>query len=154
MNAQDNNLYPTEYRLFHIERSLNRNLVCYDINLTDGVPDKKNPIYVYWRNREKEPGKKSDLTAIQRKYAYGYKLISSSADSFEITLKPYDAKTLTVKKQGQKYICVATINNHPAILQSLYVKSQESNSLKVEYIELRGIQIDTGAPLTEKVENK
>ena len=28
--------YPTVGRLFHIARSVNKNLVCYDVNLRDG----------------------------------------------------------------------------------------------------------------------
>ena len=42
---------------FHIARSLNRNLVCYDANQTNAKLDSQEPIKVYWLNREKEPGK-------------------------------------------------------------------------------------------------
>ena len=46
------NTYPTAERLFHIARSANRNLVCYDVNLVHGRVDAKSPIKVYWVNRE------------------------------------------------------------------------------------------------------
>lgn len=49
--------YPTVGRLFHIARSVNKNLVCYDVNLRDGKLDTHDPLNVYWVNREKHPGK-------------------------------------------------------------------------------------------------
>lgn len=148
------NTYPTQERLFLIERSVNRNLVCYDVNLTDGKPNAKNPINVYWINREKEPGKKSSLNTIQRKLAYGYKVISQTGDSFEIVLTAHPAKKLIIKKIGKQYICTTFIGNQEAILQSLYVKTKEKNPLSVEYVELRGIDIDTETYITERVRNK
>ena len=32
----EGNLYLTPQRVFHISRSINHNLVCYDVNLVDG----------------------------------------------------------------------------------------------------------------------
>ena len=41
--------YLTDERLFHIARSVNRNLVCYDAHLTDnGQLVTDEPINVYW----------------------------------------------------------------------------------------------------------
>ena len=49
-------LYLTAERLFHISRSVNRNLVCYDAHLTDnGQLVTDEPINVYWVNREERP---------------------------------------------------------------------------------------------------
>ncbi|MDL2255870.1 DUF4833 domain-containing protein [Parabacteroides sp. OttesenSCG-928-G06] len=148
--AQDN-LYPTENRLFHIERSKNKNLVCYDANLKEGRLDTKKPLEIYWIDREDSPGKRKDLTAIQRRMAYGYKLISSGDDKAEITLTAYSGRTLTIQKKDKMYVCTMQINDRPAILQSLYVQAKPNNSLSVEYVELRGIDAETGAPLTERV---
>ena len=55
-DTDPNSTYPTPNRLFHIARSLNRNLVCYDANQANGKLDTKEPVKVYWLNREKEPG--------------------------------------------------------------------------------------------------
>ena len=43
-NADPGSTYPTPDRLFHIARSLNRNLVCYDANQTNGKLDTKSPL--------------------------------------------------------------------------------------------------------------
>ena len=52
-DTDPNSTYPTPNRLFHIARSLNRNLVCYDANQANGKLDTKEPVKVYWLNREK-----------------------------------------------------------------------------------------------------
>jgi len=147
----EDNLLKTEERLFHIERSKNKNLVCYDINLKEGRPDKKNPLTIYWLNQEDKPGHTKELTLLQKKLAYGYKLMSHNEDSFEATLSASPERLLTICKEGSKYVCMIIINNEPAILQSLYVKAKESNSLSVEYVELRGITVSDRRPVSEKI---
>ena len=55
--------------LFFIERSKNKNLVQYDIRLTENsdLPD-PGPINVYWIL---ENGRREELNPIEREYAYG-----------------------------------------------------------------------------------
>lgn len=144
--------YTTQERLFHIARSLNRNLVCYDANLTDGSKlDAKEPIKVYWLNREKEPGKTNGLSFIQKKMAYGYKVISQTEQNCTVTLTAYPKRELTICREGDRFVCHIMIDNRKAILQSLYVKASPNNPLQVEYVELQGVTIDSDTPVTEKV---
>ena len=72
----DDSTYPTAERLFHIARSLNKNLVCYDVNLENGKLNTKVPLNIYWVNREERVGETNELSYFQRKMAYGYKLVS------------------------------------------------------------------------------
>lgn len=148
--AQDNT-YPTKERLFHIERSKNKNLVCYDANIADGKLADKNPLTVYWVNREESPGESKPLTAIQKKLAYGYKVVSQNENTCEVSLSAYSGRNLTIKKQNNSYVCTIIINNEPAILQSLYVKAKEGNSLSVEYVELRGVSVKTQETVSERI---
>lgn len=143
--------YPTADRLFHIERSVNRNLVCYDVNQKGGRLDTRDPLHIYWVNREKHPGETNGLSYIQRKMAYGYKLISASEEACVCSLTAYPSRQLTITKQGSRYVCYIMINNQQAVLQSLYVKASPKNPLSVEYVELRGISVATNQPVTEKV---
>lgn len=147
----EENTYPTTERLFHIARSANRNLVCYDVNLENGRLNTKHPLHVYWVNREERPGETNGLNYFQRKMAYGYKLDSEGNDSSEIHLSAYPAKKLTICKKDAKYVCMTRIGNHPAILQSLYVKAKPGNPLSVEYVELQGVAIDSGKKVMERV---
>lgn len=153
MNADDHegNTYETAERLFHIARSANKNLVCYDVNLVDGKMDVKDPLKVYWVNREEHPGETNGLSFIQRKLAYGYKLVSSDQESCTCTLTAYPARQLTITRLGNTYVCLITINNERAILQSLYVKANPKNPLSVEYVELRGVSVDNKQAVTERV---
>lgn len=136
---------------FHIARSVNKNLVCYDVNLRDGKLDTHDPLNVYWVNREKHPGETNGLSYIQRKMAYGYKLISASDNACVCSLTAYPSRQLTITKRDSRYVCYITINNQQAILQSLYVKASSKNPLSVEYVELQGISVATNQPVTERV---
>lgn len=148
------NTYPTKERLFHIERSKNKNMVCYDVNLVDGRPDEKEPLNVYWINREEAPGEKKGLSGIQKRMAYGYKQISRDDNACQITLQAYPGRVLTLRLLDGKYVCTLEINGKQAILNRLYVKAKENNSLKVEYVELTGTSLDTQSPVSERVLNK
>ena len=150
----DDNTYETPQRLFHIARSANRNLVCYDVNLKNGKLDVDDPIKVYWVNREEKPGVTNGLSYIQRKFAYGYKVESSTSNSCICTLTAYSQRQLTIKKVSSQYVCLIEINHQPAILRSLYVKAHPHNPLKVEYVELEGESLSTHQTLREKVINK
>ncbi len=143
----------TPERLFHIARSLNRNLVCYDVRLTNGKLDSKEPVNVYWLNREENPGKTNGISFFQER-AYGYKVIqkgSKEEDNCVISLYAYPKKELNICKRNGKYVCLVSIDNKQSILQSLYVKANPNNPLKVEYVELFGITADSSQPVSERV---
>ncbi len=143
--------YPTAERLFYIERSVNKNLVCYDVNLKDGELNSDDPLKVYWVNREERPGEKNGLNYIQRKMAYGYKVVSRSENSYVCSLAAYPDRKLTIAKKGTDYVCYITINNQRSILRTLYVDVSPKNPLNVHYVELRGVSAETGQPLTERI---
>lgn len=140
----------TPERLFHIARSLNRNLVCYDVNISQGVLDEKEPVTVYWLNREENFGKTNGISFFQQR-AYGYKIVSAGQDECKISLYAYPKKELTITKRNGKYVCTLMIENKKSILSSLYVKAHPSNPLKVEYVELYGTTIDGTQQVSERV---
>lgn len=147
----EGNTYPTPERLFHIARSVNRNLVCYDVNLKDGKLDEKHPLNPYWVNREEHPGETNGLNFFQRKMAYGYKVISTKENMSICTLSASKDKKLIVTKYNNHWVCLMEINKQKAILKELYVKSKPHNSMKVDYVELRGISLATQLPITERI---
>lgn len=151
-NGSDGNTYTTPERLFYITRSLNKNLVCYDYRLTDGKLDKKDPIHVYWVNREEKVGQKEDINFFQRKMAYGYKQVEKGEDRVVFTLTAYPKRQMTLTGSASKgYDVHVAISGKPAILQSLYVKTKPGNPMSVEYVELRGVTVDGGEAVTEQV---
>jgi len=147
----DGNTYPTSERLFYITRSLNKNLVCYDVNLKNGKLDTREPLRVYWVNREERPGETNGLNFFQRKMAYGYKVVSEGEDKSVVTLTAYSGKQLTICWMDTGYVCTATIQGQPAVLRSLYVKTGAKNPMSVEYVELRGTAMEGGNAVSERI---
>ncbi|MGM9760806.1 MAG: DUF4833 domain-containing protein [Parabacteroides sp.] len=150
-NDPDGNTYTTPERMFYITRSVNKNLVCYDYNLKEGKLDTEKPLHVYWVNREEHPGKKDELNYIQRKMAYGYKLVRQGDGQSVVTLTAYSGRELTIRPYKGRYACFIQIQNQEAILQSLYVQIKPSNPMSVEYVELRGVSVQSGQPLSEQI---
>lgn len=146
-------LYPTAERLFHISRSVNRNLVCYDAHLgADGRLITGEPINVYWVNRESRPGEKNGLNYFQRKMAYGYKVVDKGDDYSVVTLSAYPDRRLTIQRHDGRYICQVKINGEESILRELYVKASPRNPVSVEYVELRGETLKDGTAVSERVQ--
>lgn len=137
--------------LFFIARSKNKNLVCYNINQADGKLDTRKPLEIYWLNREDKPGTTNGLTFFQKKMAFGYKVVSHSGNTCQLTLNAYPKRVLTICKQGDQFVCTMKIGSHPALLQSIYVQAKPASFISVEYVELTGIAEDTGQTVTEKV---
>lgn len=135
--------------LFKVLRSLNRNIVCYDAMLNGGNLNTKTPINVYWINNEDHPGTKKELNAIERRMAFGYKVVTASATQAKVTLAAYPSRPITVCKQGGKWVALISINGKECKLNEIYVKTK--SAMSVEYLELRGTQVQGGATQKERL---
>ena len=149
----ENDLYPTPQRIFHIARSLNRNVVCYDANLADGKLNTGKPLNVYWLNREDQKGKTNGLNFIQRKLVYGYKVVRKGEETSTVILSAYAGRELEICRQGTHYVCRTTIDGKAALLKYIYVKVNDRNSLKVDYVELHGETLASGKQVAERIQN-
>lgn len=147
----DDDTAPTPERLFHIARSLNKNLVCYDARLDNGKLDIDDPIKVYWVNQTDRPGAIDGLSFIQRKLAYGYKVVQKGADSCQVTLSAYPERRITIKKEGERYAGFLTIDGVQARLTTLFVQLKPNSSINVDYVELQGYAINSGEAVTERI---
>lgn len=149
----EEDLYPTPQRVFHIARSLNKNVVCYDANIEEGKLNIDKPLNVYWLNREDQKGKTNGLNFIQRKMVYGYKVVTKGDDTSTVILSAYSKRELKIRRQGTHYVCQTTIDGKPAILEYIYVKVNDRNSLKVDYVELHGATLSSGKDVVEQIRN-
>ncbi|MDR2039315.1 MAG: DUF4833 domain-containing protein [Bacteroidales bacterium] len=156
ISSPENDTYPNEKRLFHVERSLNRNIVCYDINISEsGELNTLEPMTVYWIDREKYPGQSTGLNYIQKKLAFGYEIDLNSENGVTIKLNAIKNRKVYIEKdEFSKYYCKTNINNQLSILNKIYVKVRPSNSLDVEYIDLSGINPDNGSSVSERIYKK
>lgn len=139
-------------KLFHISKSSNRNIVCYEAILKGNALNITDPVHPFWINNEDKQGEETELNLIQKKLAYGYKAIKATATEAEITLKAYNKRSIKIRQQAGKWRAYILINGKESLLNEIYVKSKEGNSMIVEYIILKGSL--NGASVQEKVVNK
>ncbi len=96
------------YHLFKIDRSKDKNVVFYDINLTDnGKLHNQKPITIYWIKNSKK-GNIESLTWIQKKYAYGINYLAITDEFATFKFVSYDKLTFTLKKSNDKKYHVFT----------------------------------------------
>ncbi|HUX56405.1 MAG TPA: DUF4833 domain-containing protein [Bacteroidales bacterium] len=100
-----------EYDLFKIGSSRDANEIIYAINFDQtGQPDKSEPIEIHWikrtRNNRVEP-----LTWIQKKYAYGIRILNESNNDNELYFQfvSYNKRTFTLNKTSENSYKVFTV---------------------------------------------
>ena len=138
--------------LFSIERSKNKNLVQYDVRLTENnnILD-SDPVSVYW---VLENGTQRDLNLIQRKFAYGIdsyeKLQNDKLRVFFVALKE---REVIVEKTEGSFRAITAINGKPSVLERVYVESREgwTGLPRVLYVDLFGQNKETGLPINERI---
>jgi len=142
--------------LFCVQRSHNKNTIVYDLNtLPDGSLDKDAPIHPYWIRYE-EGGNLQELSFIQRKYAYGlnYEVSDAQKGSYKVTFVCYNKKSLVLMKGGKdhRYHAYVSLNNRVLELNRVFVKTEGGTFWfpVVKYIDISGIDIKTGAFVTER----
>ncbi|MEM9548846.1 MAG: DUF4833 domain-containing protein [Bacteroidota bacterium] len=140
--------------LFYIQRNQNPNTVIYKIRKNqDGNFLMDDPIYVFWRQYDNN-GKDKPLNYIQRKLAYGYEYNIINNDAIQMNIVSYPSyKLFITKNDDQEYKAVGKINNMWAELSNVYVFVEEQGAFPVvKYLELYGLQIETGLPCYEKID--
>lgn len=140
-------------RLFHIERSKNANIVCYDARLTsDDELDTDRPVEVYWILKA-EDGRRGELNWIQKRKAYGFEVEpATSGDGYEMIIVPMPDRKITVKKVDGEVRAETRINGKDAVLEKVYIESTTGwTGPKVHYVRLFGKGVVEGQELVEKI---
>jgi hypothetical protein len=138
--------------LFFIERSKNKNLVQYDIRLTENsdLLD-RTPVNVYWIL---ENGKHEELNSVERKYAYGIaRQEKIEKDKLRVILVALKGREILVQKISGFFKAIVSINGKESILHKIYIKSEETAAglPRVLYVELIGRATQTNLPLRERI---
>ena len=140
--------------LFYIQRNQNTNTVIYQIiKDNSGCFVANNPIKVYWKYFDHK-AMDEPLNYIQRKLAYGYDFDIINKDTIQLQIVSYpDYKIFITKNDKDIYKAVSKINDMWAELSNVYVFVDEQGAFPVvKYLELYGIQVDTGLPCYEKID--
>lgn len=136
-------------RLFYIERNKNQNIVCYDLNLADGKINSKKPIITYWISHPEH--KKSDLSFIENKLAYGAKSENTDPNTVVIKMNALKEPAITVSYDPAKQepVTIATVNGKTIKLEKIYIVAKAPVYTSVERVEIHGISTSTGKKVVE-----
>jgi hypothetical protein len=138
--------------LFFIERSKNKNLVQYDIRLTENSDlHDTTPVNVYWIL---ENGKREELNSAERKYAYGIaRQEKIEKDKLRVILVALKGREILVQKIRGFFKAIVSIDGKESILHKIYIKSEETAAglPRVLYVELIGRATKTNLPLRERI---
>ena len=149
--AADVHAQPAE-NLFIIARSTNANIVRYDIHRRpDGQLDTLHPVEAYWLMLA-ENGRREDLSWMEREMAYGFSVSRVSTTGFSIRLVAFKQREIQVQLQGASYRARVAIAGKPAILNRIFVQTEERGGLlpRVRFVELQGIA-ENGVPVIERI---
>ena len=124
--------------LFYIGRSLNKNVVVYCYNKSGKNLNSDTPLSAYWIMREKENNPTEELTFMESKMAFGFKILEVAEKScyFNTTALPDETLQVKLNKEG-KYRCYYIYEQKEYILKKVFVETDEEGVIpKVKYIEL------------------
>lgn len=149
--------YPTPphnpKQLFYLQRPPNTNTVIYELNMENGVLDKKQPIHAYWISYAKK-GQTEELTDIQRKYAYGIKTTLLDDNSYECHIVAYKKLKLYLKEgEDKQYHIYTNVNDKQIIVNRIFIAVNGGSLFKphIDYVQLNGIDAATGTATEERI---
>jgi hypothetical protein len=147
------------HAILRIDKSENRNQVFYGARVDAACrPKGANPIFAYWRMRERGPNITENLLDHEQQ-AYGIETqrvlaLSNQGGSVRVQLRAWPDRPIQLQLFRATNGCVARalldIQRTPAILQSIYIDI--GFLFSVNYALLRGIRSTDGTPIHEKLQ--
>jgi hypothetical protein len=141
-------IYPVppvnENSLFYLQRTKNTNAIVYEVNkLPDGKINSNDPLKIYWI-RYSSDSTTADLTAIQRRYAYGMaaRPYNGAKNAFVLQFAAYKKRNIFLLPSNNEkhYDAFVNINGKLSILKKIFIATSGGSFWfpKVDYIELTG----------------
>jgi hypothetical protein len=143
--------------LFYIERSLDSNVVVYQLN-TDksGKPDENEPIKVFWI-RHTEGGIHKNLTSIQQSMSYGVVILSHDArtQTFVFRFAGYSKRVFLLKKSpfDNQYHVFGLIGSIFGIIENIYINITGGSFWipTIEHVDLIGQKVQDKSIIKEQI---
>ena len=139
--------------LFTISWNLTNNFVEYDAKLKDGKFDPKEPVTAYWIMKQTD-GHREQLTLIERLKGYGFSIHPGrTPDAFDMVVVSVKKKTLHISREGGHFNVTLNIGDcEMARLTEAHVQAHWWHLFPIgEYVDLTGIDVNTGAECRERV---
>jgi len=141
--------------LFVIERSLNANVVAYDVVTTRaGRLDPGSPLHVYWLMRA-DRGQARELNLAERSWAFGYDVRSCSLRSCTVAVRALGARPVVIDLAAGIPRAVTRIGGTSGILRRVFVTVAGGGLVpSVASVELFGESCDGAVPLYERISGR
>ena len=127
--------------LFYLQRTPNTNTIICELNESNGVLDRDEPVKVLWI-RYTEQQQREELSWIQRHFAYGLKERDMGNDVYELRFVSFRKIPMYLMRSpvdNKRHVYV-TIDGKQAILRRIYVRIDPGGSFwapNVRYLELK-----------------
>jgi phosphatidylglycerophosphate synthase len=145
----------TRYSLFYLQRTPNINTIICELNERNGIPDKEDPVHVFWI-RYNEKKQKQELSFLQRHFAYGIKAKPLGNDNYELHFISYKKLLFYLMKSpvDNQHHVYAYITGKQVILSKIFIKINPGGTFwspNIEYLELNGTDPDNGKELMQRI---
>jgi len=154
--AQDS-IYPVPPKsaghLFYLQHTRNKNTVVYEVNFKGGKPDPQKPVHVFWI-RYSEKGQVQELSEVQRSLAYGIQSEPKPDGTYILNLVSYKKFKIHLRPSSNGgFSAFTTINQQPAILTRIFINIVGGTQMspKIEDVQISGLDVQNGKPVSEKV---
>jgi hypothetical protein len=145
--------------VFYISKSRGRNRVDYGMRLDAAcAPSKREAVFPYWRQLEYSPYTVSPLklfeTAAYGVERQGLQQRTSSGSEYALQLKHVDRPIWVTTTRSADGTCTARARTRIGSVQNAELRSifvQLSGPVSVTYIDVKGKDPRTGAPLEERI---
>lgn len=147
--------FSADIKLFHIDRSKNKNQVHYDVVVDQGCRIlEEGAIKGYWIVLEKGADVREELSSFDQ-MAYGIKNVKNENGQVYFNLKALESKRVKVSVELKDKICQATaeveVQGKISKLERIYVFSEEGLILpKVKYLDIFA-KLTDGSSVTERI---
>lgn len=142
---------------FYVQRTPNTNTIMYELNMKNGVVNDKDPVRVYWI-RYANGGGTEELSYIQRKFAYGVKVVKMADQKYKLLFAAYDKIPFyLMKSTAGIYHTYVELDGKMTVLKRLYIKIDPGGSFwapNVKYVEFKGTDVATGREVIKKINPK
>lgn len=140
------NSSPDKAPMFRIARNRDANEIWYAANFNvNGTPDKDSPVDVFWLKKTAQ-NKTEPLTWIQRRLAYGVKVLKNNPAKVEFQFVSYPHRTFEMRKYNNRYKVFTTSNKQEVIVERIFINISGGTFMlpKISKVELYGIDPTTG----------
>ena len=143
--------------LFKITRSRDANEIWYTLNLNqNGSLNSEDPIRAFWV-KITDNNKTESLTSIQRRFAYGIKVLDSKREKtseWEFQFVSYARQTFTLRQiEGDLFKVFTCYKNKEMEVTRIFVQIDGGSFWvpSVPYVKLTGIDPYTGREITKTI---